>query len=84
MELVTRPLIHTHVDNDNQVIIFTSGKRFELVGICQRGLRGNTNVGTKRRASLPLLNQTKPRGFGPQANYADRATAACWRTSANF
>jgi hypothetical protein len=24
------------------------------------------------------------RGFGPLANYADRATAACWRTSANF
>jgi hypothetical protein len=25
-----------------------------------------------------------PRGFGPIANYADRATAACWRSSANF
>jgi hypothetical protein len=24
------------------------------------------------------------RGFGPLANYADRATAACWRNSANF
>jgi hypothetical protein len=23
------------------------------------------------------------RGFGPLANYADRATAACWRSSAN-
>jgi hypothetical protein len=23
-------------------------------------------------------------GFGPLANYADRATAACWRSSANF
>jgi hypothetical protein len=26
----------------------------------------------------------KLRGFGPLANYADRATAACWRSSANF
>jgi hypothetical protein len=24
------------------------------------------------------------RGFGPLANYADRATAACWRSNANF
>jgi hypothetical protein len=23
-------------------------------------------------------------GFGPRANYADRATAACWQSSANF
>jgi hypothetical protein len=23
-------------------------------------------------------------GFGPLANYADRTTAACWRSSANF
>jgi hypothetical protein len=23
-------------------------------------------------------------GSGPLANYADRATAACWRSSANF
>jgi hypothetical protein len=26
----------------------------------------------------------KIRGFGPLANYADRATAACWRSSVNF
>jgi hypothetical protein len=26
----------------------------------------------------------KLRGFGPRANYADRATAACWQSSANF
>jgi hypothetical protein len=24
------------------------------------------------------------RGFGPLANYADRVTAACWRSSINF
>jgi hypothetical protein len=29
-------------------------------------------------------NKTKLRGFGPRANYADRATSACWRGSANF
>jgi hypothetical protein len=28
--------------------------------------------------------KNKLRGFGPLANYADRATAACWRSSANF
>jgi hypothetical protein len=26
----------------------------------------------------------KLRGFGPLVNYADRATAASWRSSANF
>jgi hypothetical protein len=26
----------------------------------------------------------KLRSFGPLANYTDRATAACWRSSANF
>jgi hypothetical protein len=26
----------------------------------------------------------KLRGFGPLANYADQATAACWRSCANF
>jgi hypothetical protein len=26
----------------------------------------------------------KLRGFGTLANYADRATAACWPSSANF
>jgi hypothetical protein len=26
----------------------------------------------------------KLRGFGPLANYVDRATAACWRSEANF
>jgi hypothetical protein len=29
-------------------------------------------------------NITKLRGFGPRANYTDRATAAYWRISANF
>jgi hypothetical protein len=27
--------------------------------------------------------KNKHRGFGPLANYADRATAACWRSSAS-
>jgi hypothetical protein len=36
--------------------------------------------------SLQASDTTKKnlRGFGPLANYADRATAACWRSSANF
>jgi hypothetical protein len=36
--------------------------------------------------STPLSNQVlmKLRGFGPLANYAERATAACWRSSAYF
>jgi hypothetical protein len=31
---------------------------------------------------IMTLNQTKTklRGFGPRANYTDRATAACWRS----
>jgi hypothetical protein len=31
-----------------------------------------------------VLYKKKLRGFGPLANYGDRATAACWRSSANF
>jgi hypothetical protein len=30
------------------------------------------------------VKRTKLHGFGLRANYADRATAACWRSSANF
>jgi hypothetical protein len=33
---------------------------------------------------LSLFHKTKLCGFGPRANYADRATAACWRGGANF
>jgi hypothetical protein len=31
-----------------------------------------------------VQHEEKLRGFGPQANYADQATAAFWRSSANF
>jgi hypothetical protein len=31
-----------------------------------------------------IVIKNKLRGFGPRANYADEATAACWRSSANF
>jgi hypothetical protein len=31
-----------------------------------------------------IYNIKKLRGFGPLANYADRATAASWRSSTNF
>jgi hypothetical protein len=35
-------------------------------------------------AVFPVFDIIKLRGFGPLANYADRATAASWRSSANF
>jgi hypothetical protein len=31
-----------------------------------------------------IYDKLKLRGFGPLANYADRATAASWRSSTNF
>jgi hypothetical protein len=34
--------------------------------------------------STALKKKKKLRGFGPLANCADRATAASWRSSANF
>jgi hypothetical protein len=34
--------------------------------------------------NISIRKKTKLRGFGLRANYADRATAACWRSSANF
>jgi hypothetical protein len=30
--------------------------------------------------NLKKINYTKLRGYGPRANYTDRATAACWRS----
>jgi hypothetical protein len=52
-----------------------------------RGLHCTTNFGNNELAIRPpppkKKNRTR-RGFGPRANYADRATAACWRSSANF
>jgi hypothetical protein len=41
---------------------------------------GSLNV----KASNIYIYKTKLRGFGPRANNTDRATAACWRISANF
>jgi hypothetical protein len=31
-----------------------------------------------------VSKKTTLRGFSPRANYADRATAACWQNIANF
>jgi hypothetical protein len=44
---------------------------------------------TKKLASKDLkqaknIIKKKLRGFGPLTNYADRATAASWRSSTNF
>jgi hypothetical protein len=41
-------------------------------------------VATIRKHHKEGKTKTKLRGFGLRANYADRATAACWRSSANF
>jgi hypothetical protein len=44
-----------------------------------------TNNSIKIKATdLKLYVYKKLRGFGPLANYADRATTACWQSSANF
>jgi hypothetical protein len=48
--------------------------------------RENTySVGFRRKILPQQLKKLKTelRGLGPRANYADRATAACWRSSAN-
>jgi hypothetical protein len=37
-----------------------------------------------RQLALCEELKRKLRGFGPRANYADRATAASWRSSADF
>jgi hypothetical protein len=44
---------------------------------------GHLNIAHTDRC-ICLIYRKKLRGFGPLANYADRATAACWRSSANF
>jgi hypothetical protein len=36
------------------------------------------------RGATYSATKTKLRGFSPQANYTDRATAACREVSANF
>jgi hypothetical protein len=42
-------------------------------------------LGSMVNGSTSHINIKKTlRGFGPLANYADRATAACWRSSGNF
>jgi hypothetical protein len=42
------------------------------------------NIYSKKCQNTRTQTKTKLRGFGPRENYADRATAACWRSSANF
>jgi hypothetical protein len=42
-----------------------------------------TNITTEIE-SKEYLQDLNLRGFGPLANYADRATAASWRSSTNF
>jgi hypothetical protein len=45
------------------------------------------NVRSQAGTCFPVKTneeKKKLRGFGPLANYAERATAACWRSDANF
>jgi hypothetical protein len=47
----------------------------------RRGKKRSTNLLSYGTA---MYIKKKLRGFGPLPNYADRATAACWRIRANF
>jgi hypothetical protein len=38
----------------------------------------------KKTKAQTILDEKQLRGFGPLANYADRATAASWQSSTNF
>jgi hypothetical protein len=44
----------------------------------------NKMMEKKESCTKRTMTDKKLRGFGPLANYADRATAACCRSSANF
>jgi hypothetical protein len=44
----------------------------------------HTRLYARRLANGIVNNEKKVRGFGPLANYADRATAASWRSTTNF
>jgi hypothetical protein len=48
---------------------------------CHNPYNSNLNFGV-RFCKNGILK--KIRGFGPLANYTDRASAACWRSSASF
>jgi hypothetical protein len=42
------------------------------------------NIVSSSDCIASIERKKKLRGFGPRANYADRATATCWGSSANF
>jgi hypothetical protein len=44
------------------------------------GGRKESESGARKESRI----KTKLRGFALRANYADRPTASCWRSSANF
>jgi hypothetical protein len=56
--------------------------------LCVRMLSSSTDSHrvesfSKQNKFTVIYKNKKLSGFGPQANYADRAAAACWRSSAN-
>jgi hypothetical protein len=46
--------------------------------------RTHNSASTEKIQRTSFKEKKKLRGFGPLANYADRATAASWRSSTNF
>jgi hypothetical protein len=73
------------LDRHNKITYFQS---YVIIGLTsfQEMIRDGASVTSTSQvpASLMLVviteSLTKLRGFSPQANYTDRATAACWRS----
>jgi hypothetical protein len=49
-----------------------------------QSIRKSAHYVTNENRKIQTKKKKKLRGLGPRANYADRATAASWRSSANF
>jgi hypothetical protein len=65
-------------NKNNEATLTKRKKRRNTKKCCRRIETKREKISTEKRKKKKL------RGFGPLANYADRATAACWRSSANF
>jgi hypothetical protein len=55
-----------------------------LIGIAASRVDSSAFAYTDWEKQYAAKSKTKLCGFGPRANYADRATAVCWSSSANF
>jgi hypothetical protein len=63
---------------NNQVIVVWNVTPYSLVSICQLHDVPSTNIHSRGKRRYHVLKIIC--GFSPQANYADRATAACFRS----